>query len=276
MDSRIAPEDDAFGTPARPLHDISHEENEIAGHALDRGPRHSGRIRGASPPALMPTAPSPALARILPFAAYVAFMVLESVLPEQAVAGGPLGGKWLYALQLLATAALLAWLWPRYGELRAAGARAADWALAVAVGLVVFVLWINLDLPWARIGESRGLAETAGTAPPLALLLLRAVGAALIVPVMEELFWRSFILRWVENPKFLEVDPRRTGWKAILVSSALFGAEHHLWLAGILAGVAYALLYRRTGSLWTVIVAHAVTNAALEFWVWRTGSFQFV
>lgn len=218
---------------------------------------------------------SPALARILPFAAYLGFIVVESLLPDGALAGGPLGGKWLYAAQVFCAGALLVWLWPRFEELRGRLPPARDWALAAAVGLVVFVAWINLDLPWARIGESRGLAEDA-QATPLGLIALRILGAVLVVPVMEELFWRSFLMRWVQDPKFTTVDPRSVGWKAILVSAALFGAEHHLWFAGIVAGVAYALLYRRTGSLWTVIAAHALTNAALEIWVWRTGSFQFI
>ncbi len=222
----------------------------------------------------MPTRISPALARILPFAWYIGFIVLESLLPEAAVAGGPLGGKWLYALQIVSTGALVLWLWGRYDELRGPAGGAADWALAVAVGIGVFVLWVNLDLPWARIGESRGLAD--GAAPPAAFIALRVLGAVVVVPVMEELFWRAFVMRWVENQNFAEVDPRRVGWKAVLVSAALFGAEHHLWLAGILAGVAYALLYKRTGRLWPVIAAHAITNGALEFWVWRTGSFQFI
>jgi CAAX prenyl protease-like protein len=217
---------------------------------------------------------SPALVRILPFAVYIGFIALESLLPEETVAAGPLGGKWLYAIQVIAVGALLAALWPRFTELRGATARGADWLLAVIVGVVVCVLWINLDLPWARIGESRGLADAA--APSALLIGLRILGAVLVVPVMEELFWRSFIMRWIDNPKFLEVDPRAVSWKAMAIAALLFGAEHHLWLAGIVAGLAYALLYRRTGNLWTVIVAHAVTNAALELWVWRTGSFQFI
>ncbi len=217
---------------------------------------------------------SPALARILPFAAYLGFIVVESLLPEEAVAAGPLGGKWLYALQVLVAGGLIAWLWPRFDELRTGPGRAVNWLMAVAVGLLVCVLWINLDLPWARIGESRGLGDAA--APTALLIGLRVLGAVLVVPLMEELFWRSFIMRWIDNPRFLEVDPRGVSWKAIAVSAALFGAEHHLWFAGIVAGLAYALLYRRTGNLWTVIAAHAVTNAALEAWVWRTGSFQFI
>jgi CAAX prenyl protease-like protein len=222
----------------------------------------------------MRAALSPALVRILPFAVYIGFIVLESVLPAGLVEAGPLAGKWLYGLQVLAAGALLAWLWPRYEELRGPAGRASDWVLAVGVGLLVFVAWINLDLPWARFGESRGLADSG--APPAALIALRVLGAVVVVPVMEELFWRSFVMRWIQAPAFTTVDPRAAGWKAVLVSSVLFGAEHHLWFAGIVAGIAFALLYRRTGALWPVIVAHAVTNAALELWVWRTGSFQFI
>ena len=223
--------------------------------------------------------PSPAVARILPFAAYIGFIVLESLLPD-----GTIPRAWLYGMQVSLTGALLLWLWPHYAELRPAprdqprpgrpGPLA--WLAAAAVGIAVFILWINLDLPWARFGESRGLVEAAGEAPAVAVVALRVLGAVLIVPIMEELFWRSFLMRWIDNPRFLELAPQSASWKAIIVSSVLFAAEHHLWLAGMLAGLAFALLYRRTGSLWLVIAAHAVTNAALELWVWRTGSFQFI
>jgi membrane protease YdiL (CAAX protease family) len=33
------------------------------------------------------------------------------------------------------------------------------------------------------------------------------VVGALLVPVMEELFWRSFLMRWIEQPVFEGVDP---------------------------------------------------------------------
>jgi len=63
--------------------------------------------------------------------------------------------------------------------------------------------------------------------------------------------------------------------KAILVSSLIFGFEHTLWFAGILAGLAYAWLYRASGSFWPAIVAHAVTNGMLGVWVLHTVSWQF-
>jgi CAAX prenyl protease-like protein len=214
----------------------------------------------------------PVPARVLPFAVYIAFLVVESALPDR------FGGAWLYAVQVGTVAVLLAWFWPAYGELRRPlGTGTAGWVSGLGVGAAVFVLWISLDFPWAQFGSGRGIAgelvrdDEAGTG-----LLLRLLGAVVVVPVMEELFWRSFLARWLDRTDFRAVDPRSISWRSIAITAALFGAEHHLWLAGICAGLAYGWLYRRTGSLWTVILAHALTNALLEVWVHRTGNWHFL
>jgi CAAX prenyl protease-like protein len=214
----------------------------------------------------------PVLARVLPFAVYIAFLVAESVF------GASLDGRWLYAAQVVIVAALIAWFWPAYAELgRASGTAGHEWLPGVAVGVIVFALWINLDFEWAQIGSGRAVAgQLAGGDRQGAGRLLRFCGAVLVVPVMEELFWRSFLTRWLDRTEFLAVDPKSVSWRSILIASAVFGAEHHLWLAGIVAGLTYGWLYRRTGSLWAVIVAHALTNALLEMWVHRTGNWHFL
>ena len=97
----------------------------------------------------------------------------------------------------------------------------------------------------------------------------------LVVPVMEELFWRSFLLRWLERRSFLEVSPARTGRFALLASSGVFALAHDLWLAGFLAGLVYTLLYRRLGNLWYCVIAHATTNLLLAAWVVATRSWEY-
>ena len=82
-------------------------------------------------------------------------------------------------------------------------------------------------------------------------------------------------MRWVQSPVFEGVDPRRIGVKAMLVSTFVFVLAHPLWLAAIVAGLAYALLYRATGRLWTAVIAHAVTNGALGAWVVASRQWQF-
>ena len=92
---------------------------------------------------------------------------------------------------------------------------------------------------------------------------------------MEELFWRSFLLRWLQRHDFLRVSPREVGWVALLVTTALFAVEHNRWFAGAVAGAVYAVLYTRSGNLWMPIVAHAVTNGMLGVWIIATESWQF-
>ena len=92
---------------------------------------------------------------------------------------------------------------------------------------------------------------------------------------MEELFWRSFLMRWVQSPQFESVPPQSVGLKAIVLSTFVFMLAHTLWLAAVVAGLAYAWLYVRTGKLWVPIIAHAVTNGVLGVWVVMTGKWAF-
>ena len=64
-------------------------------------------------------------------------------------------------------------------------------------------------------------------------------------------------------------------WPSFLVTSALFAVEHDRWLVGLMAGVAYNLLFYRTKSLYACMVAHGVTNLALGIYVLRTGQWTF-
>jgi len=217
-----------------------------------------------------------ALVRILPFAAFMGLLALRGLAPADGAWG--FDTRWLYALNLVVVGgALLAW-WREYGELaRQNGPSLGEAAAATAVGLVVFALWIRLDAPWMQIGESAAAFVPVGANGALdwPLIAVRWLGAALLVPVMEELFWRSFLMRWLQQPVFEAVDPRRTGVKAVALSTFVFMLAHPLWLAAIVAGLAYALLYRATGKLWTAVIAHAVTNGALGAWVVATGQWQF-
>ena len=217
---------------------------------------------------------SPALARAIPFGIYIAFLVVESLLPREGL-GFDL--RWLYAVKIVCVAIALGWLWNRYSELRAQPKTGVgSWALSLAVGVVIFVVWIVLDQPWAVMGTPGGWnpANSSGEIS-WALVAVRLAGAVAVVPVMEELFWRSLVLRWTRNSDFLSVAPAHAGAVALIVSSLLFGLEHHEWLAGIIAGLAYAGTYMRTGNLWCAVVAHAVSNLLLGVWVVQTGQWQF-
>ena len=217
-----------------------------------------------------------ALLRLLPFVAFMVLLALRGLAPLDERWG--FDTRWLYALNLVVVGAMLV-AWRReYGELARQNApNAGEWALSVVVGLLVFVAWIHLDAAWMQIGEPTAafVPVNAQGALNWPLIAVRWLGAALLVPVMEELFWRSFLMRWLQAPLFEGVAPRRIGLKAVLLSTFVFMLAHPLWLAAIVAGLAYAALYRATGRLWTAVIAHAVTNGALGLWVVYSRQWQF-
>ena len=215
-----------------------------------------------------------AYVRIIPFLLFMALLALRGNLPADI----GIDPRWIYGLSTLLVGGLLLWWWRDYGELtRQNWPTAGEFGLAIIVGLAVFGLWIVLDAPWMVLGEPGArfvpLDEAGALVWPL--IVVRLIGASLVVPVMEELFWRSFVMRWVQSPVFEAVDPRRVGVKAIVLSTFVFVLAHTLWLAAAVAGLAYALLYRQTGKLWVAVIAHAVTNLVLGLWVVRSGNWAF-
>ena len=96
---------------------------------------------------------------------------------------------------------------------------------------------------------------------------MRTAGAVLVVPIMEELFWRSFLMRWIDKRNFLALAPHAASLTAMAASSAVFALAHDLWLCAFCAGMIYAQIYRRTENIWYAVLAHATTNALLAGWV---------
>jgi len=213
----------------------------------------------------------PGLLRCLPFALYIGIMVMDPIIQPLLPAG--FDGRWLYGVKVGLVLVVLAGFWRHYSELtQPTATKGSDWVLGLGLGVAVFILWVNLDFRPLAFAASGGFDPRTGGSFDVGLVVVRLAGAALIVPVMEELFWRSFLLRWLQQPAFLSADPMAVGIRALLISSALFASEHRLWFAGLLAGLAYGWLYKRSGNLWVPILAHAVTNGLLGAYVLATQS----
>ncbi len=240
--------------------------------------RHPGRPpQGTTTPSQPVNTLSPsALHRLLPFAAFMAVLMLRGAAPQDGSWGFDV--RWLYGLSIPVVGGLLLYWRREYGELGRQNLPSwGEAALAVAVGLAVFGLWITLDAPWMLVGRATAsFVPLDGQGQLLwPLIALRWCGATLLVPLMEELFWRSFLMRWIEHPTFEGVDPTRVGARALLLSTFCFVLVHPQWLAAAIAGLAYAGLYRRGGRLWSAVLAHAVTNGALGIWVVSSRQWQF-
>jgi CAAX prenyl protease-like protein len=222
---------------------------------------------------------SDAFARILPFGLFMVFVAASSFLaPPVPVPAGEFDTRWLFAGRALVVGTVLLWLWARYTELRSGPPmRLGDWVLAVTGGVLVLVVWLLLDEGWVTFPLSPGFDPRVSGSEDLHLphTVLRLLGLAVVVPVIEELFWRSFLMRWLEKQAFLRVDPRRVGTRALLITSVLFALEHSQWLAGFIAGIVYGWLYIRTARLWVPIVAHAVTHGLLGAYILHAQDWRF-
>ena len=219
---------------------------------------------------------SPALVRVVPFAVFLALTFLQDRCGEAA-------RYWIYLAKTLAGAGILFVVARHIEELK--------WRIsgvAVLVGVAVFALWVGLDELIARLGlpaypklKSTGadwnptLAFAASRPMAIFFIVVRIIGSTLVVPPLEEVFYRSFVYRFLAGKDFLAVPLGRFVLMPFLVTSLLFGFEHREWLAGILCGFAYQGLVIWKGRLGDAITAHAVTNFLLGLWVVWKGAWQF-
>jgi CAAX prenyl protease-like protein len=216
-----------------------------------------------------------AWARVIPFMLFMALLAVRGYLPAD---GSLIDPRWVYGISVAVVGASLAFFWREYSELaKLTGLSWRQWLAALLLGYLVFKLWVLLTEPWMMLGRPAASFRPVDEQGQLiwGLVIVRWIGAALLVPVMEELFWRSFLMRWIDNPDFEKVDPANVSPKAMVLSTLVFMLAHTQWLGAIVAGLVYAGLYRYTRSLWAAILAHAVTNGVLGIWVVAFGNWQF-
>ncbi|MFN0181252.1 MAG: CAAX prenyl protease-related protein [Gemmatimonadales bacterium] len=157
----------------------------------------------------------------------------------------------------------------------------------IGVGVGVFLLWIAPDqlIPGYResaifqngvTGEVESSMTVEMRNDPL-ILMLRFVRAAMIVPIVEELFWRGWLGRWLDNmDDFRKTPLGQFSRFAFWGTAVLFALEHGpYWEVGLAAGVIYNWWMIKTKSLGDLIWCHAVTNACLSAWVLWMGEWQY-
>jgi CAAX prenyl protease-like protein len=206
---------------------------------------------------------SPALIRVAPFLIFLALTFCQGKF-------GAASAFWFYFAKTFVGAWLLWEMRPFVAEMQ--------WAFsweAVGVGIGVFVMWVGLDPfyphlikngdawnPHAQFGENSALAWL--------MIVTRILGSTFVVPPLEEVFYRSFVYRYIAHQNFLSVPLDKFLPMPFFATAIVFGFSHNEWLAGILCGAAYQWLVLRKNRLGDAMTAHAITNFLLGAWVvWR-------
>lgn len=206
-----------------------------------------------------------------PTAAYLAplLAILATTMITAAFTDGFDG---FYPLRVLAAAVAL-WCFRRYYVVLRW-----TWSwTAVVIGVVTFALWMALEPTTAATATEDTLGAGLARLGPVwstVWLVFRVVGSVVTVPLAEELAFRGYLSRRLIATDFESVPLGRFTWLSFLVSSALFGALHGRWLAGILAGMLYAFALYRRRELTDAVVAHATTNALIAGYVEATGDWS--
>lgn len=150
-------------------------------------------------------------------------------------------------------------------------------ATVLVIGFGTCILWILMDWNFAPTGPPQGFNPMLFSDPAsrFGMTAIRIAGAVLVVPLMEELFWRSFLLRYLVHPDFQSVRLGTFTWFSFIATVILFGLEHHYLAAGMVAGAIYNIILYRTRSLAQCVFAHAVTNFTLAGYILLTGKWYF-
>jgi len=223
----------------------------------------------------------------------MAFLVCETLLHSSSawvpflVASEALLPLWLYPIKTVTVLGALLYYWRQYDELHdKLCASRGEGVLAIGAGVVVYLAWVRMHWAWATMGRAAGYNPfQAGAGIGAGLAAVRLFGAGVVVPVMEELFWRSFVMRFVitlfpgnepgVTTAFTSVRLGMFTRISFIVTVVLFGSEHTLWLAGMMAGAVYNLLLYKTRRLWPCVLAHGVTNLSLGVHVLLTQEWQW-
>lgn len=145
-----------------------------------------------------------------------------------------------------------------------------------AVGIAVWLALTHLDREYLHLAQAMSqdrpsfnpFAELKGTSFLWQFLAIRFFGLVLLVPLIEEFFIRGFLMRYVDDPDWDELplgSAKTLGW----LSPTIYGVMTHLTepLAALAWFSMVTWLYKKTGSIWDCVIAHAVTNLLLGLYV---------
>jgi CAAX prenyl protease-like protein len=203
---------------------------------------------------------------VAPMAAFVGLTVVSAWWP----ALFPVA--YLYIIKTLVTALLLLVCWPAYTRIGWEG-----WKLGVLVGILGIFQWVLMEKGllrfWPNYPRMKGdvfdpYAQIPNGGVRVAFFVFRWMGPTLVVPFMEELFWRDYLWRTIIAPANFKLA-KIGEWdaKAFWLVPLFFASVHIQWITAVVWAVMIGLLLLKTRSIGSCIIAHGVTNFLLGAYV---------
>jgi len=204
-------------------------------------------------------------------APFVVFLLM--ILPIDLLAGLGISNSqyWIFPLQTLVCGALVIVFWKHYDLAVPRGL-----FFAVAVALLALGIWVS---PQALFGMPHRWVGFDPTGSPCfwGTLVFRFLRMAIVVPFVEEIFWRGFLLRYLIKEDFELVPFGAFTWRSFGIVVVFFMLEHQPvdYPAAFVTGMLFNWIAIRTRSLSSCILAHAITNLLLGFYIMTTRQWGF-
>lgn len=218
-----------------------------------------------APAELVPVRPLPPLrkdpvaARILPFAIFMLTAVVAPALSQNPAMFYPIRVLLLAATVLLVWPALKGLVW-RVSPLA--------WIAGAAIGLI----WVAIPV---APSEAPPYGALSGGLVVL-WFLFRGIGTVVLVPLVEELFFRDYLEGRIRGAA---LDAPAPLWRSVLaaaITAGLFAALHDRWVEALIAGLIFSLVARRSGRIADAIAAHALANLIVFAFAVVTGNLAII
>lgn len=237
-------------------------------------------------------------AHVAPFAVFMAFMLVLQITEMMIGWDHPQAPWWrrdpahfIYPLQTLVTLGLVIYYW-RFFTFN----WSLKWALiAVPFGALGIAFWLlpAMAYDWLGLtGKTTGVLAALGVdaradgfdpgvfenpAAWWSAVVLRFLRAAVVVALVEEIFWRGFIMRYVcdwEGDYWKQPFGKAT-WKSYLIVTGLFMIAHAPvdYAGAFVYGSLTYLLCVWSKNLGACVIMHAVANFLMGLYIMATGKY---
>jgi uncharacterized protein len=143
-------------------------------------------------------------------------------------------------------------------------------SLALLFGVIIFLVWVAIDLvPYPH-------PESEPFMPDSSLQVFLRLGVLfLLAPIVEEFFTRFFLMRAIIDKDWSKVREGTFTWASFIITVLFFGFSHNMWLAGLVSGILFNLLYYMRNDIGSCVQAHMYANMSLGIYILATKSWGF-
>ncbi len=221
-----------------------------------------------------------------PYLAYLALMTVQMFVPPAYV-------SWALALKGIGGLVVFAWFCRFYPPLGKPHV-----GIAVVAGILAAAGWVagqhffnGVEVMGENLGDRFLLfpgrlnpnppspveVYGLGTLSWVSEVTLRLAVTTITVPIVEELFWRGFLLRaLIDWDRFERIPLGTFTWFSFIGTSLISIVQHpDNWVVSVFCWMGFNLLMYWTRSVTCLMITHGVTNLVLYSYVLIAGDWQF-